>query len=84
MLLLSGDIVKFPGVYRRIKDNLSAFLGRMKQVDPSKLVSDGIIGQGELEVRLQKWAESVSQKSREGYDVTMDVLSKLFSGGYGV
>lgn len=80
MLRLSGDKVKFPGVYRRIKDNLNAFLGRMKQVDPSKLVADGNIGQDELEVRLRKWAESVSRKSREGYDVTMDVLRNLFRG----
>lgn len=79
MLLSSGKKIKFPGVFRRIKENLTAFVDRMKQIDPSQLVAEGNISQVELEVRLRKWVEAVSQKSKEGYDVTKDALLKLFS-----
>lgn len=74
----SGNKIKFPGVYRRIKENLTAFVGRMKQKDPSQLGAEGNISQVELEDRLRIWVELVSKNSKEGYDVTKDALLKLF------
>ena len=80
MTLSSGDVVQFPAVYRRIKENKSLFFLRMGQEDPSILHGRPTLDFITMSKQLQKWADRVSQLSPVGYDISMDALKTYFWG----
>lgn len=80
MLLSDGTKVKFPGVYRRIKDNSDLFFRRMAQEDPSLLIERISLDPEALNRRLMAWAKRVSQVSKMDYDLSMDALKTFFWG----
>lgn len=80
MLLSSGEIVKFPGVYRRIKEYRELFIRRIKQQDPTALTEREEINPEALRHRLFNWAKVVSRYSEMKYEISMDALQVLFFG----
>lgn len=80
MLMSDGEIIKFPGVYRRVKDNKDYFIHLASiqgnpihmEVTPTR--------NSELGQRLLAWASAVSKASVMDYDVSMDALSVMFFG----
>ena len=80
MLLSTGEKVKFPGVYRRVKAYSDMFIQRMRQEDPSELINQAVLDEESLRKRLIAWADMVSRKSEMKYELSMDALSVLFFG----
>ncbi len=78
MMLSSGEFVKFPGVYRRIKSNADLFFKRMMQADTMALKDNRSIDINSLNQRLMKWADLVSKKSNADYETSMDALKTFF------
>lgn len=79
MLMSNGEKIKFPGVYRRVKNNMDCFLYFMTNKDPVILERQSPNG-GELKRRLIAWADAVSKASVMDYDISMDALMTLFFG----
>ena len=78
MLLSTGERVKFPGVYRRIKAYSDMFIRRMRQEDPTILVERAVLQPDQLNKRLLAWADAVSRRSTVRYDLSMDALKTYF------
>lgn len=78
MLLSTGEKIKFPGVYRRIKAYSDLFIQRMRQEDPAALVERAVLQPAQLNERLLKWADTVSKKATVRYDLSMDALKTYF------
>ena len=62
MLLSNGNKVKFPAVYRRVKDNSDIFYRRMAQEDPMELIGKSTLDISALNRRLMIWADLVSKE----------------------
>lgn len=78
MSLPDGTCASFPGVYRRIRDNVKAIIsGVATQGDIVPVEEPPIVGK-ELKVKLLSWIDIVSKLSGVGYDTSMDALSMLF------
>ncbi len=80
MVLSSGDIVKFPAVYRRLKENAELFFRRIGQTDPSVLCDRSTLNLFSINNRLNQWAGVVSNYSPMGYGKSMDALRTYFWG----
>ena len=80
MLLSSGLKVKFPAVYRRIKNNPELFFRRMAQEDPTELHGRPTLDFDKINHRLMQWADVVSKRSSVDYDLSMDALKTYFWG----
>ena len=78
MILSSGEKVKLPGVYRRIKNSSELFFRRMAQDDPMDLLGKPILDIESLNQRLMLWADLVSRKSTVDYEISMDALKTFF------
>lgn len=78
MLLSTGEKVKFPGVYRRIKAYSDLFIRRMRQEDTTVLIERAVLDPAALNKRLRAWADAVSRKSTVRYDLSMDALETYF------
>lgn len=83
MLMSSGDTIKFPAVYRRIKDNIDLFTRRMVQKNPEVLIEEASLDGIELNKRLMKWADEVSKQATVKYELSMDALKVQFWGANG-
>ena len=79
MILSSGKSVKFPGVYRRIKNHSELFLQRMGQNDTSILFERASLDTDAMKERLMIWADAVSKYSTVDYDLSMDALEAFFN-----
>ena len=85
MTLSDGSEVKFPGVYKRIKDNMADFIHIMCQEDTREFFVERLkLSKQELYERLIEWADRVSRMSVMDYQVSMDALNTLFLGKYNV
>lgn len=80
MVLSSGERVKFPGVYRRIKNNYDLFLKMMMQPEQTVLIEHVAVDPETVNRRLLVWADAVSRCSAVDYEVSMDALKTLFWG----
>ena len=78
MLLSSGECVKFPGVFRRVKDNCDLFFRRISQLDPKALIDRSVADVEIVNKRLIRWAEEVSQYTTMDYGVSLDALKTFF------
>lgn len=78
MLLSSGEKIKFPAVYRRVKAYKDLFIRRMSQKDPKALVEIAVLDKEALNRRLWNWADLVSKRTNMKYEVSMDALNVLF------
>lgn len=78
MRLSDGEIVRLPGVYRRIKCYPELFLKRLAQENPKDLIGTRILDSKGLNSRFMKWAETVSKNSTISYDISMNVLNHIF------
>lgn len=78
MLLSNGSVVKFPGVYRRVKENMGIFIKMMCQNDTRILNGQPAIGADELEKKLLMWIVKVSRYSKIGYHLSVDALKTMF------
>ena len=84
MLLSSGEKVKMPGIYRRIKLYSEMFLNRMKQNDVIALNDDLISDANLLKNKIMIWADLISKYSTIEYDVSLDAIKTLFFGKNGI
>lgn len=83
MLLSDGSTVMFPGVFRRIKDNLPIFLKTISRDSPQIPSATLPPASSALLHSIQTWADTVSQTSRIEYSISMDALRTFFAGqGY--
>lgn len=80
MTLSDGTVVKFPGVFRRIKENLDLFIRIMRQKDTKTLIDSPVIENSILKERIKKWAETVSLSSKIDYHLTLNALQTMFKG----
>ncbi|MGN0809760.1 MAG: hypothetical protein ACI4NQ_07325 [Christensenellales bacterium] len=78
MLLSDGSIVKFPGVYRRVKNNLRLFIKIMCQENINAFDDSSTIDAYALNKRLTAWADEVSRLSKMDYSISMDALKTMF------
>lgn len=87
MRLSNGSVVKLPGVYRRVKDNIGYFMYRMRNKNSSDFLCGGPkLTNKELKRKVLDWAElaskaaakSASKDSRVEFDTSMDALETLF------
>lgn len=79
MITSSGEKVKFPGVYRRIKKYPGIFMERMAQKDTAVLieVEKETLDKEAIWQRLMAWADAVSRESDMDYDLSMDVIRNV-------
>lgn len=80
MLLSSGEKVKFPGVYRRVKNNVDYFIHLMSLKDSTLVEGQERLDKEAFKRRMLAWCDVVSCKSTMDYDVSMDVLKTMFKG----
>lgn len=78
MLLSSGQKVKFPGVYRRVKNNMDYFLDLMSLKDSALITVQERLDENEFRNRMLAWCEAVSRSSTVDYDISMDALKTMF------
>ncbi len=78
MLLSSGILMKFPGVYRRVKNYKDYFISIMSKSDPSVLETQLSVDKEELYNRLNHWCDLASRSSTMKYELSMDALKMLF------
>lgn len=79
MTMPDGSKVKFPGVFRRVKNNMDYFVYYVAQKEPL-LVKTVPLQKVELNRRLLAWAKEVSKATTMKESLTMDALSMLFWG----
>ena len=79
--LSNGDIVKFPGVYRRIRENVNYFIRLMALKEPALPIEKAPVHGEALSSRLLEWCKAVSMLSPHDFDESMDALQILFFGG---
>lgn len=77
MRLSDGTVVKFPGVFRRIKENLDLFIKIMSQKDTKTFFELPVIEKAMLTQRIIKWTESVSLSSKMDYHLTLNALQTM-------
>ncbi len=80
MMLANGDTVKFPGVYRRVKDNKDYFIRLAAIKDSPVLVETTLTRNSDLGKRLIAWCAAVSKLTSMDYDISMDALTTMFFG----
>lgn len=81
MQLSDGSIVKFPAVYRRIKDNMDLFIKIMRQENSREFFDQSKpLDTSTLNKRLLAWADAVSHVAKMDYDVSMDALKTMLWG----
>lgn len=80
MRLSDYSVVKFPGVYRRIKDNLDYFIHLMAIKEPAVPTETAPVKGAELSKRLLQWCAQVSRNSVVDYDTSMDALKTMLFG----
>lgn len=80
MLLSTGERVKFPGVYRRVKSNSELFVRHMAQNNTAVLIERASLDINSMNQRLLAWADAVSRCSTVDYDLSMDALKTFFWG----
>lgn len=78
MLLSDGSIVKFPGVYRRVKENMDLFIEIMSQENAKAFVERSTIDAYALNKRLMAWSDEVSRIAKIDYAVSIDALKTMF------
>lgn len=78
MLLSDGSAIKFPGVYRRVKDNMDLFMAVMRQEYFNTYVDNPTIDTYKFNAMLIKWAEAASQNSKVDHAISMDALMTMF------
>ena len=78
MLLSSGKKVKFPGVYRRVKNNMKYFLSLMSLKDSTLVNVHEKLDRGAFRQRLLAWCDVVSRNSTIDYNISMDALKIMF------
>ncbi|MBE6538337.1 MAG: hypothetical protein E7671_02605 [Ruminococcaceae bacterium] len=83
MLLSDGSIINFPGVYRRVKNNIDFFIKIMCQENTQAFVECSTLDAYTLNKRLMAWADSVSRVSKMDYAISMDALKTMFWGKNG-
>lgn len=78
MSLSSGEIVRFPGIYRRVKENGDLLIRRIGQKDATVLIETGIgVPKEVLRKRLENWIRKVSENAPVETDASIDAL-RLF------
>lgn len=78
MRLSDGTTVKFPGVYRRVKENRDLFLARMRLEDSSVFSGTTTISnEYDFTVKLYKWVEEASRYAKVSFELSMDALRTL-------
>ncbi len=77
MLLSSGEKVRFPGVYRRVKNNMDYFIYLMGLKDCTVLEVQERLDEDEFRKRMLTWCDRVSHSSTMDYDISMDALKTM-------
>ncbi len=80
MEMPNGSAIKFPGIYRRIKNNIDYFIKLISENDNPVSIECCPIKGVELKERILKWSECVSKEASIDYKTSMDALSMLFFG----
>lgn len=78
MLLSSGEKVKFPGVYRRVKNNMDYFAHLMGLKDSTLVEAHERLDEDAFRRRMLAWCDAVSRRSTMDYDISMDALKTMF------
>ena len=77
LMLSSGEKIKAPAVYRRVKNNVDYFLYIMSMPDTHIIVENPSIDKKKLHDRILKWCKSASNYSPLDNEVSMDALKIL-------
>lgn len=78
MRMPDGSEIRFPGVFRRVKNNIDYFIHLISIKDRPVLEEKLPIRGDELKRRILTWSDAVSRSSTIDYDISMDALSMLF------
>lgn len=80
VLLSSGERIDFPGVYRRLKENMNCFLKTMADKEPKVLLEKYPTKTSDLGRRLLEWSYKVAEMSPMQNNIVIDVLTTMFFG----
>ena len=81
MTLSNGNVVKFPGVFRRVKENLDYFYDIINRIDTTDLTCNERVSNIERDARIEKWCGIVADKNTKmSREITFDALCTLFFG----
>lgn len=78
MLLSTGEKVKFPGVYRRVKNNFDYFIHLMGLKKSAVVEVYEKLDEDAFRRRMLAWCDAVSRRSTMDYDLSMDALKTMF------
>lgn len=78
--LSNGEIVKFPGAFRRIKENKNYFIRLMALKEPVLPIESSPVHGVALKERLIEWCKAVAQLTPHDYYEALDVLQIMFFG----
>ena len=78
MLLSSGEKIKFPGVYRRVKNNMDYFIRLMSFKESTLVETRERLDDEAFRKRILTWCDTVSRRSTMDYDISMDALKTMF------
>lgn len=83
MRLPSGETVRYPGVYRRVKENSDLLMRRMSQQDTTILVETGNwVSKETLKRRLTAWIRRVSENAPVNTDESIAALTIYYYSNY--
>lgn len=80
MQMSNGEVVKFPGVFRRVKNNVDIFLQVMADKGIPVLLERYPSRHSELGKRILAWSSAVSRITNIKYEISMDALETFFFG----
>lgn len=78
MLLSSGKKVKFPGIYRRVKNNMEYLLHLMSLKNSTSIAMCEKLDANDFRRRILDWCDVVSRRSTMDYDISMEALKVMF------
>lgn len=83
MILPSGSIMRFPGIYRRVKNNCDLLIRRMSQRDTAALFESGKgVSTEVLRKRLTVWIRKVSENAPVDTNDSIDALTLFFYNSF--
>lgn len=77
MMLKNGKNVKFPGIYRRVKNNLDVFMEMISREDVSQFEEQPKSDKVLVQERIANWIRIVSKLSKTNYAESVDILETL-------
>lgn len=78
MEMSDGSKRRFPGVYRRVKNNKEYVIHLLTAAEPWSPEGNGLVCEAELKEKIMEWSDAASRCAPVEYEASMDALTMLF------